>query len=59
MCIKRIVIYTVIFHITMNMRRFFSGIPAIPAQELTDTIKCGFLEKRQRKGTFTGMLKLA
>lgn len=28
----------------------FLDIPAIPAQDLTDTIKCGFLEKKQRKG---------
>uniref|UniRef100_A0A8W8JVJ5 PH domain-containing protein n=1 Tax=Magallana gigas TaxID=29159 RepID=A0A8W8JVJ5_MAGGI len=35
-----------------------SNIPAIPAQDLTDTIKCGFLEKKQRKGGLFGGPKL-
>lgn len=29
---------------------YFLDIPALPAQDLTDTTKCGFLEKKQRKG---------
>ncbi|XP_062621485.1 src kinase-associated phosphoprotein 2-like [Saccostrea cucullata] len=27
-----------------------ANIPAIPAQDLTDTFKCGFLDKKQKKG---------
>lgn len=40
-------IYCILFDVYFSI---FLDIPAIPAQDLTDTIKCGFLEKKQRKG---------